>query len=288
MTKTATMILFLCVMCSNGFSQETDGKNDGVHREFYEGGKVKFEYMVKDGKLNGFLEKYDEDGKLEYRQYYIDGMFDGVDKDNYYYPLFFWWHHIKDEGPEALLNEEEALERFESGYELADEPLDENWMNVPVTRLPAGRTTGKEFPLKLTGLSKNYIYVKEYQDREDVEPDKHYFYDLVRKYKIRRSDEVDALFNVSSIKEIFKRTHTGVEFGTPFGNRKRREQSRLRSVQQYLGEPEYARPLRPAGWFDVYYEDENLHVVGHGSSVYFMEEARPDWVGSPQYRVKKE
>ena len=285
MIKTVTIVILLSVTCSNGFCQGQVGKKDGIHKGFYENGKLRYEYMVKDEELNGFYEKYDEEGRLEYRQYYIDGVFDGVDRAHYYYPLFFWYQHIgkNEKSEDVRLNDEEAVEMFREGYELADGPVEGNGMGIVRTRIPIGEHSEKKHPVTLTGLSKNYIYLKEYKDREDVEPFKHYYCDLIRKYKVQRSYEVDRLFNVSFIEEVFQRRHTGIEFSTPFGRRKRREGSRLKSVQQYLGEPDYSRPLKPAGWFDVYYEDENLHIVGHGSSVYFMEEVRPDWARSPKY-----
>ena len=285
--KAVATLIVLLIICSNGFAKGQKGKRDGIYREFYEGGKLKREYMVKGEKLNGFYEKYDEDGELEYRQYYINGVFDGVDRNYYHYPLFFWYQHLTEEAEEVRLNDEEAVEMFFEDYELAAGPIEGNWMGIVRTRVPVGKGSEDKHPVTLTGLSKNYIYLKEYKDREDIEPLKHYFYDLVRKYKVQRSYAVDSLFNVSFIERIFQRRHTGIEFGTPFGKRKKREGSRLRSVQQYLGEPDYSWPLKPAGWFDVYYANENLRIVGHGSAVYFIEEIRPDWAKSPKYRNRK-
>ena len=183
-TKTVIILIFLFVACSKGFAQGQEGKRDGIHKEFYEHGKLRFEYIVKDEKLNGFYEKYDEDGELEYRQYYVSGVFDGVDRSNYYYPLFFWYQHIKEEAQEVRLSEEEALEMFSEGYVLADDPMEGNWMDIVRTRIPTGEDNEKKHPVTLVGISKNYIYLKEYKDRDDIVPRKHYFYDLIRKYKV--------------------------------------------------------------------------------------------------------
>ncbi|MCK5259684.1 MAG: hypothetical protein KAJ70_01360 [Candidatus Omnitrophica bacterium] len=287
MLKAITILIFLFTACSNGFCQKQIGKRDGIHREYYRNGTLKYEYMVKEERLNGFYERYDEEGELEYRQYYINGVFDGVDRKNYYYPLFFWYQHIGKEAQEVLLSDYEAVEMFGEDYELAGAPKEGNWMGIVRTRIPVGRHAEKKHSVTLAGLSKNYIYLKGYKDRKDIEPAMHYFYELIREYKVQRSDDVDDLFNVSFIEEVFQRRHTGVEFGSPFGNRKRREGSRLRFVQRYIGEPDYSFPLRPAGWFDVYYERENLHLVGHSSAVYFMESVKPEWADSPEYRIKK-
>ena len=288
MLRVITAVIFLFTACSNGFTQNLKGKKDGIHKEYHKNGELKCEYQVKANQLNGFYEKYDEDGELEYRQYYFHGIFDGVDRDSYYYPLFFWFQHIADEGEDVFLNGYEAVKMFSEGYDLADSPREGNWMGIVRTRIPVGKSAKDKHPVTVTAISKNYIYLKEYIDRENIEPLMHYFYDLVQKYKVRRNDEVDDLFNVSFIEAAFQRRHTGIEFGAPFDSRKRREGNRLRSVQRYLGEPDYKFPLRPAGWFDVYYERENLHLLGHGSAVYFIESVRPSWVGLPEYEVKQE
>ena len=284
--KTA-LFTFLCLflISSNSFSQS--GKRDGIHKEFYEDGKLKYEYLVKDEKYNGFYERYDEHGDLEYREYYIDGTFDGTDRENYYYTLYTWYHHIGDEAEEVKLDKEEALERFGRDYKFVDEPFEGNWMGILRTRIPVDDKDKKRFPVILTGISKNYIYLKEFKERKGVEHRVHFYYDLIRKYRVERDYDIDGLFNVDLIEEVLKRRHTAVEFGTSYGRWRKRKGSRLWSVQQYLGEPDYAKKLKPSGWFDVYFEDENLRIVGHSSSVYFMEEKRPEWAGHPEYKYKK-
>ena len=134
MIKTVSILILLSMACSNGFCQGQAGKRDGIHREFYGKKKLMYEYMVKDEKLNGFYEKYDEKGRLEYRQYYIDGIFDGVDSTNYYYPLFFWYQHIRGEAKEIRLSDDEAVEIFSDGYELAVDDI----ILAPVTGINDG------------------------------------------------------------------------------------------------------------------------------------------------------
>ncbi|MBN1870783.1 MAG: hypothetical protein JW847_09445 [Candidatus Omnitrophica bacterium] len=283
----AFILIFILIFCSKGFCQELKGKRDGIHKEFNENGTRKLQYAVKNEQLDGFYEKFDENGELEYRQYYTQGVFDGVDRENYYYPLFFWYRHFRGGGQELLLSEQEAVKMFSEGYELADEPLEGDGMGIVQTRLPTKEDNGKKYPVTLTGISKNYIYLTEYKDKGQVEPQRHYYCDVIRRFKVPRSYDVDGLFNADVIQEVFQRRHTGVEFGTPFGTRKQKGESRLWAVQQYLGEPDYVSPLKPAGWFDVYYEFQDLHIVGHNSAVYFMEEGRPEWAKSPNYRNPK-
>jgi len=273
-----------CLLPSLALGQA--GKPDGIQKEFYPDGKLKFEYLVKSEKFNGFYERYDEEGALEYRQYFIDGIFDGTDREHYYYPLFSWYHHIGDEGQEVRLDPEEALELFGQHYEFADAPFENDPIDVVVTRMPVDNN-GEKYPVILAGISKNYLYLKEFKERKGVEHREHHYYDLVRKYRVARDDVMDSLFNADVLLEIFERRHTGIEFGTPYGSWRKREGSRLWSVQQYLGQPDYVFPLDPGGWFDVYYETENLRLVGHNSSVYFIEQGRPEWV-APKYRNKKQ
>lgn len=286
-TKTIIFLILVLIIPKAGFSQDLEGKRDGVYKEYYEGEKVKLEYMVKNGKLNGYYEQYDEDGELEYRQFYIEGVFDGTDRTYYYFPLFFWYQHISGEAETVILSEEEALDMFAEDYELAPAPMEGNWMGIVRTRVPVGDDREERHPVTLAGISRNYIYLNEYVDRDDIEPFKHYFYKLVREYKVPRSEDVDILFNVDYITELLQRRHTGIEFGTPFGRWRSREGSRLKSVQQYIGNPDYEYPLKPSGWFDIYYEYQNLRIVGHNFAVYFMEESKPDWAGLPQYRSKR-
>jgi len=152
-----------------------------------------------------------------------------------------------------------------------------------VTRIPV---VEDKSPIKLAGISKNYIYLKEYEEREGLTTRGYQYYDLIRKYKVERSADVDDLFNVDSVEEIFKRKHTGVEYGTPYGRWRRKEGSRLKALDQYLGDPDYAMPVEVSGSFDFYYEKENLHVVGHTSAVYFIEEVRPDWAKFPKFKYR--
>ena len=269
----------------NGFCQSEEEiklyseKKTKLHDEFYANGNIKLQYVMKDGKLNGFYRKYDENGKLEFKQYYIDDIFDGVDKKNYYYPLFRWEHLIVGRAKEIKLNAGEAVKIFEKDYELADKPQDGNRIGIVRTRIPVSNNKERRYPVTLTALSKKYIYLKEYKARRETNRPGRHYYDLIKSYKVRRNNKIDNLFNVFQTEEAMKTTHTGVEFGTPYGYRKERAGNRLRSVQQFLGEPDYSRPLPVGGWFDVYYEHENLRILGHSFAVYFMEEKRPDWIG---------
>lgn len=274
------------VLCGPAFSQALRSGQNGIQKEFYRNGTLKLEYTVKDERLNGPYIKYDENGDLEYRQYYINGIFDGVDQKDFYYELFSWYQHFLDEGPEVLLTEAEAVKKFSYGYRQAEELKEGNKMGIVRTIIPAGEDGQKRNPVALAAISRNYIYLKEYEDVMDIQPDRHYFYQLIHKYKVRRGYDIDGMFSVPLILEVFQRRHTAVEYGTPFGRFSRREWSRLFSVQQFLGEPDYVYPLMPAGWFDVYYEKINLHIMGHNSAVYFMEERRPEWAKTPKYKNK--
>ncbi len=283
MIKKLILFLVLTLLTSQGsFAQS--GKRDGIHQEFYKNKKLKYEYIVKNEKFSGFYERYDEQGELEYRQYFIDGIFDGTDRENYYYELFTWYHHIGDVASEVQIDIEKAKKLFGEDYEFVNEPFAGNWMGIIRTRIPKNGGRKKRYPVTLSGISKNYVYIKEFHERDGSENRKHHFYDLIRIYRVERDEAIDRLFNADLIVEVFQHRHTAVEYGMSHGRWRKREGSRLWSVEQYLGEPDYSRELGPSGWFDVYYADENLRIIGHNSAVYFMEKGRPQWASSSKHK----
>ena len=60
-----------------------DKKLNGVVKEYYESGALKFERNFKDGKLNGVWKYYDLSGYLSTERNYKDDKLNGVVKEYY-------------------------------------------------------------------------------------------------------------------------------------------------------------------------------------------------------------
>ena len=60
-----------------------DGKRNGLHKEWYESGQLKYETNFNDGKLNGLYKEWYEDGGLKVELNYINGVFDGLVVDDF-------------------------------------------------------------------------------------------------------------------------------------------------------------------------------------------------------------
>ena len=53
---------------------------NGVKKEYYESGELRYEWPYKDGKQHGISKGYSESGKLEYVWPYTDGKRNGISK----------------------------------------------------------------------------------------------------------------------------------------------------------------------------------------------------------------
>lgn len=70
---------------SNGKFDIAEGEvPDGIYKQYFSSGNIRYKYPIKDNELNGIVKKYYDSGKLHKKSKFVDGYEEGVSK--IYYP----------------------------------------------------------------------------------------------------------------------------------------------------------------------------------------------------------
>lgn len=105
----------------------------------------------------------------------------------------------------------------------------------------------------------------------------HHYYILLRDYLIERNDEIDQIFKLNRLEDIYTFSYKGITHGTS-----------LKEMEHLLGSEYHEYIGQSPQLLTVYYENHDLEVVLQENMVKYLQHGKPGWMNSQMYEKHKD